>query len=121
MDKVILAAIALVSGAIGSLFAPWANWGIEKRKQKLEYRKELIKRWRAMLAELAAQEIGTDDAKPLALLEKHEDFYSLSNHIDSDSNPYGEYRKRKASLNTPVFLRYLAHEISRIEKEWDLI
>lgn len=32
----------LLAGAIGSLIAPWINWGIEKRKLRLTARRELI-------------------------------------------------------------------------------
>ena len=49
-EKIIVALIGLAGGAIGSLFAPWANWGIEKRKQKLAYRRELVAKWRRMIS-----------------------------------------------------------------------
>lgn len=32
----------LVAGIVGSLIAPWVNWGIEKRKLKLAARREFI-------------------------------------------------------------------------------
>lgn len=31
-----------IAGAIASLVAPWINWGIEKRKMRLEARREFI-------------------------------------------------------------------------------
>jgi len=31
-----------VAGAIGSLIAPWVNWGIEKRKLRLAARRDFI-------------------------------------------------------------------------------
>ncbi|ERR1051326_5079028 len=111
--------IAVVSLVVGAIIGPYINWGIEKKKQKLAYRKELITKWRKMLQEAASHGIDRDDNKLLAVLERHEDFFSLSGHIGSD---YQEYRKRHASVDTPVFLRYLAEEVSRIEKEeWDLV
>jgi len=32
----------LIAGAIGSIVAPWVNWGIEKRKLRLSARREFI-------------------------------------------------------------------------------
>ena len=37
----------LATGVVGSLFAPWANWGIEKRRLRRAGRVERIKEWRA--------------------------------------------------------------------------
>lgn len=111
--------IAVVSLVVGAIVGPYINWGIEKRKQKLAYRRELVRKWRAMLAEAAKEDLERDDTRILAILERHEDFYSLTNHVDS--NHYPEYRKRHASLDVPVFHRYLADQISRIEREWDLV
>lgn len=36
----------LATGAIGSLVAPWANWGIEKRRLNRQGRVERIRDWR---------------------------------------------------------------------------
>ena len=38
-----------ILGGIAGLFSPWANWGIEKRRQKLARRRELITGWRLEL------------------------------------------------------------------------
>lgn len=53
MDKniIITAIIGLVTGALGSLIAPWINWGIEKKKLKRQSRESLIKRVRDILTE----------------------------------------------------------------------
>lgn len=38
--------VGLTTGIVGSLFAPWANWGIEKRRLQRASRVERIKEWR---------------------------------------------------------------------------
>jgi len=48
-DTVIAAVIGLLSGAVGSLIAPWVNWGIEKRKLKLQRKSDLIDSWRQFI------------------------------------------------------------------------
>jgi hypothetical protein len=41
--------VGLVSGAVGSVIAPWVNWGIEKRRSRLEARRRFIADARAEL------------------------------------------------------------------------
>jgi hypothetical protein len=48
--QVVIPAISgLVSGTIASLVAPWINWRIEQKREKLAYKKEMIRRWRQFL------------------------------------------------------------------------
>lgn len=35
-------AAGATTGAVASFVAPWANWGVEKRRQRLESRRKLI-------------------------------------------------------------------------------
>ena len=42
--------LGFLAGIAGSLFAPWINWGIEKRRRKHDNRKELIRRARKFIA-----------------------------------------------------------------------
>jgi len=46
LSIVISAVVGLVSGAIGSLIAPWINWRIEKVRLKIEYQRKRIAGWR---------------------------------------------------------------------------
>ena len=46
----ISAALGLVTGIVGSLAAPWAQWGIERRRRQLDRRSELITHWRTVLS-----------------------------------------------------------------------
>ena len=104
----------IVTGGISSLIAPWANWGIEKRKQKLAHRRELIAKWREMIKEAVQQE------KPLVeFLERHKDYYSLKPHLRQGIHAGERTFTVGASVDTPVLL--LIDEIARIEREWKLI
>jgi len=38
------------TGTVGSLFAPWSNWGVEKRRIRHERRRAMVDEWREGLA-----------------------------------------------------------------------
>ena len=55
-------------GGVGGLVTIWANWGIEKRKQRLQRQRELITGWRLELLPMVASsqdspEIWADQSK----------------------------------------------------------
>jgi hypothetical protein len=119
-DKIILALIGIFGGGIGSLFAPWANWGIEKRKQKLAHRRELVAKWREMVAETSKQ-IGVDVE---LYIHSHKDYFSLLPHLKSGGAKarmklISETMQRPYVI-TPALV-YILEEIARIERKWDLV
>jgi hypothetical protein len=50
VTALIAGVVGLLTGAIGSLIAPWVNWGIEKRRKRHENRANLINTWQAIIA-----------------------------------------------------------------------
>ena len=53
-DIVLQYVLPSVPGVAAGLFSPWANWGIEKRKQRIQRRRELITGWRLELIPMVA-------------------------------------------------------------------
>jgi hypothetical protein len=51
LEVIIPAGVGLITGAVGSLVAPWANWKIEETKQRHQTRRELIEKLRKYLEE----------------------------------------------------------------------
>lgn len=49
LEVVISAVAGLLSGSIASLAAPWANWGVEKKRMRRQRRQEVIKVWREQI------------------------------------------------------------------------
>lgn len=47
---IISGVIGLITGAVGSLIAPWVHWGIEKKRGKHERRAKLIEQWREIIS-----------------------------------------------------------------------
>ena len=46
VQYVVPALLGLIGGVIGSLVAPWVQWAIEKRRSRMDNRRQLIETWR---------------------------------------------------------------------------
>jgi hypothetical protein len=59
-SEIVVAAIGggagLATGVVGSLFAPWANWGVEQRRLRQQRRVERIAEWRRGVEDLRQAE-----------------------------------------------------------------
>lgn len=49
MSEVIVAIASAVVGFASGLLTPWIKWQVEKRREQLAYRRELVKAWRAAI------------------------------------------------------------------------
>lgn len=107
--------VALVSGVIGSIVAPWVNWGIEKKRLTREDRKMAIQRWRAYIRTLYVPDAARD-------FRGSDVYHALLPHISQKSGavieawiaePTDQSREAvQASLNS---------DIAALERTWDLI
>jgi hypothetical protein len=141
-DQILTAIIGGIAGLIGggivAIIAPWIKWGIEKRKQKLAYRRELITNWRAMIFNVMSvyEEVGAETF--FDLLEKEPHYLSLKPHITTEA--FKKLSKADivpgkiiivtrgklgsgSSIINPIgrFISILSSEVDRIEQEWDLL
>jgi hypothetical protein len=124
----------LVGGLLSAIVAPHVNWGIEKRKQKLEYRRQLIKSWRNMITWVAFEyehRTEEDNRTFVEVLQNKEDFFSLRPHLSARAKDFinaaaesraitGPETKHFANPTAP-FVATFVNEIARIEKEWNLV
>lgn len=116
MEKIIIG-IASALGLSG-LLTLWAKWQIEKRRDRQQYRRELIQTWR--------------DA-----IERHDDFTSEENSF-GDTDAYASLRPhmseeviKKFEAPRTVYVsggrgesvkkQMLLDEIARIESNWGLV
>ena len=120
--------VGLTTGIIGSLVAPWANWGVEKRRRIQERRVERIKQWRdrADYIDFAERNHGRiigGDEPVNSDVRKKDWFATLRPEMAPDI-----LRKLEALCEQPVATRrgqvskLIEHEITRIEREkWNLV
>lgn len=119
---IIAGVVGLITGAIGSLVAPWANWLVEKKKQKLAYRRQLISDARTAISSIILQSVydgksggpkSTDATEVIIKLSMQKDilyfFPSITMELDTDGKGVSDLTFR------------LLDELSKKEKEWDLI
>jgi hypothetical protein len=116
-NAIIAGLVGLVTGAIGSLIAPWVQWGVEKRRKKFERRTALIQRWREILSNptfergILLNDPAYGPLRDLLSVKVRKEIERPSNHItvvlDSPTN----------SHDRDLVLR----EIARIERAWGLI
>lgn len=109
------AVTGLVSGVIASLFAPWVHWGIELRRNRLGYRRDVIR-------------FAREDAKADFEREKFVKTYSYS-IIRDELLPETVARLHEpapppgtaaAAWQEAMRLEMLL-EIARIERKWGLV
>ncbi len=124
VEVVVSAVVALITGAMASLIAPWAVWGVEKRRLRYSSRKELVRDLRDVLLDppdrnefrlmpvysrirphLSKNVIETIEPKTAGLV--NEAFtVSIGQGRHSGINQYSQL---------------LLDDIARIEKKWSLI
>jgi hypothetical protein len=119
MDVATRYVVPPILGGLAGLFSPWANWGIEKRRQKLARRRELITGWRMELIPMFSdREKDWLELRPEMTASP---FYaSLRSHLSGKAVGMIE-AERTAFAGTDVFLRLFTSEIARIEKKWKLV
>ena len=123
-------------GVVAGLFSPWANWGIEKRKQRLQRRRELIAGWRLELIPMVASSQDSPEiwAGPKQAKVLSSPLYaSLRPHLSKEAIKKIEDPTMGLVLNrggAPPSESHLAYrfplkifidEIARIEREWNLV
>jgi hypothetical protein len=128
-----------ILGGAGGLIGAWAGWGIEKQKQRLQRRRELITGWRMELLPLIAQpgdlpEIWAGQRQREVMASPY--YASLRPHLSDaavaqieDSMPRLFVNMGRSvppagpknDWNRQFPLKLFVDEIARIEREWRLV
>jgi len=103
--------LAFVVGGAGSFFAPWANWGIEKRKIRLQQRIAIIKTFKKSLDDYGSGAV-THDPVRYAQLKPYLDKRLVAEIGKIDDETDGEDRKAIAHK--------LIDEVAKLERKWGI-
>jgi hypothetical protein len=113
LDYIISGIVGLLTGAIGSLLAPWVVWEIEKKKKERNDSVDLIKQLRVYL----------ETGEP-----RDEDFLSSYNYIrirrylsDSLIDDLEDFRREILnSTSRSYYKSKLLQELEDIEDSWEI-
>ena len=120
---VIPAVAGLLSGALGSVVAPWINWGIEARRERMKSRRALLEEARQLLT----------DPPPVAAFRKLPIYFKIRHLLSpaTKKTVAGEFGERGNEVIRVVVggphggLNPYAHQVlqdlSIAEREWGLI
>jgi hypothetical protein len=110
---IIAGAFGLLGGVVGSLIAPWVQWGIEKRRFKLNRRLEYIRAWRHF--------IGSNEFDQ-ATFRETKTFKTMCPYLPENLVEAIEDQSIHVSITggDPIKGRLL-DEVTRIEREWGLV
>lgn len=105
--------LGLLGGIIGSLVAPWVNWGIEKRREKMKYRRDLVQKWRDAIEKDFDQLAFNDTAL----------YASLRPHLSKDAIDAieGDQITIRVGRGGNIIKSQVLDDIAKLEKKWDLI
>jgi hypothetical protein len=109
----------LLGGGVASLLAPWSRWGVEKRKSDREYRRGLIRAWRAGIAGLDSpyDAVGTEWYESLRMRLTDDEIREVEGvYLPRTAvvEPDPSDRGRKPGIDT------LARAVARTEQMWKL-
>jgi len=106
---IISAIIGLIAGAIGSLIAPWVNWGIEKKKIRLEERKIMLQHVRGELNKYNWNIVNFKNSVEYSMVKEYLDIDIVKLIDDCKSGNDSELKNE------------ILNNITRIQHQWGLI
>jgi hypothetical protein len=110
---------AVLGGIISSLIPPWVNWGIEKRRNRFNARRQLIEKSRNFIETSFNQGSFAETTVYLDLQPYLSD--ELIKDIESTRNGILEHNRIVSLTGGDPVRRRLLGEIAALEGKWKLI
>jgi hypothetical protein len=115
--NVVISAVAgLITGAVASLVAPWVNWRIERVREQLRYRREVVSRIREVIGSAAFEPkdfFRTIDYQHVRRLIPERSRTSMESDRTVIATTGGDWR-------TP-YRQALAEAVAALERQWQLV
>jgi hypothetical protein len=111
---------AIVGGLAGAISA-WSQWGIEKRRQRLQRRQSYVDDWRRELLDDWDPTLTLGGNGPNYAFMKKPAYASIRDHLSQDFRATLETKRTIRAGGGDFPRRELIAEIARIEREWGLV
>ncbi len=108
------------TGVLAGLTTPWAQWAVEKRREKRTHQRAEIEKWRAMVARDLQRNLLSD------AVQRDPDFLSLRPHLSDTARAELEHARGTTIISggqgvaANYNLSIITGEIDRLEREWKL-
>jgi hypothetical protein len=116
-DAVLVAIIGVASGAVGSLIAPWVNWGIDQRRLRLERRVKRITEWRQFIDQF---DFGQQHFRTTTVYAAMRPYMS-EEVIKRFESQRTFYVPPDGLEEEDLFRQWASDEVSKIERAWKLV
>jgi len=118
---VISGIVGLITGAIGSLVAPWSVWGVEKRRARRQSRVEQVARWREALRPGAFERRSFVGSEAYSTLKPHllKIAPELVEELERSRSPYHLVALPPGG-DDPMRFRLL-EVVAEVERKWRLL
>lgn len=118
LDQAIISGvIGLITGGIGSLIAPWMNWGIEKKRLRYGRRVIIINELKLIASEKEFDRIKFINSSNYRLVRN----YFSSETIKDIERPLNHIIAIIGNPAIDVLRSKVLEDIARIEKIWGII
>ena len=119
MGEIVVGIVAAIVGFVSGLLTPWVKWEVEKRRERLAYRRRTVEVWRIAI-----------DGEKYEPTDSRSDFLSSPAYTSLRPRLTKEGRKKIEAARTvyvgggrgdSVRKQMLLDEVARIERSWGLL
>lgn len=128
LDWTTILTAALAGGGAGvvSSLAPWAQFAVEKRRERTAQRRERIAKWRWMISEHHYAGDESSMRVERTSISQHPDYQSLRPHLSEELRHRVEGRGDNLVISIDAgeysdIERDVMEAIDQLERDWDLV
>lgn len=114
-DHILSVIIGAISGSvvagIGAFIAPWVNWGIEKRRDRMNRQRDLIDKTRRGFSGVAALR--------REVLRQAPAYVAIHSHLSADL--VNKIEQTRIAGGEQEIQEQILQEVSALEKKWKLV
>lgn len=116
-QALLTAFIGLITGAIGSLITPYVKWGIEKKRKRHDYRREIIKELKSIAMKSDFDRIQIINAQSYMSVREKLSYKT----IKTLERPLSELRGTVGDPALDSDKQLFIIDLAALEKKWGIV